>query len=638
MREPSVVNSRVLDLLIEWEERQTIGRPVPPEELCRDYPELLEDVRDGVNQLTRIAQIMAGQADPTDAIAPTVPGFTLLEEIGRGGMGTVYRARDLTLDRVVAIKFPHASGGAILPRKRFEREMRTLALLSHSHIVSIHSAGWAGSRPYFVMDHVAGGNLAQQRPHLSGNCERIAGILEKVARAVCHAHQRGVIHRDLKPSNILIGANGDPLVSDFGVAALLAGESVTSEAGETPTRGKVEDTRVTRTSKVVGTLAYSAPEAFLGSTGKPSPATDVWALGVILYELLTGALPFPDSDENTLRTRIANANPPSPRTLKSGIPRALETIALKCLSKEAGGRYQTAGAVADALTHWTRWHVTRQRRRWLALAAGALVAAAGGIYLTRPEDLEVRHATKMREAKEQLLRGETVILIPEAGEPLSFHTRLGATRTGLNSEGVFFVAAGSPALVELLTDPGTDRYRISAEIRQDGFLGDAMVGVYFGHSVTRTKTGDVHVFALLRFSDLGSQAEQIKEADQPSKSLVGLDWLCLVSPVTTGKDWRRRNGTSREYVPPGPYHPPGPWRQIAIEVQPEQFRATFDNLPLRDFQQKPIVSWTKQELPKLVPQLVGHEVNATPRGGIGVIVHGAEVSVRNVRIERLESK
>lgn len=229
MNDPSGLDPVLLDLLIEWEERNAAGTPVTPEELCRDCMERIGDLRQQVERIARIDPLLSlSEATVSTALA----GFELHEEIGRGGMGVVYRARDLSLDRVVALKIPFRAAGGVVPRKRFEREVRTLAKLRHPNIVSVFSAGLAGDTPYLVMEYVPGGSLAERR-EVAGTPVKAAALLAKVARAVDAAHAAGIVHRDLKPSNILLDAQCQPLVSDFGVAALLAGESMTTSE-ETP--------------------------------------------------------------------------------------------------------------------------------------------------------------------------------------------------------------------------------------------------------------------------------------------------------------------------------------------------------------------------------------------------------------------
>ena len=218
----------VLDLLVEWEKRKAAGNPATPEELCRDCPELVDELRRHVEQIAGLDPVLA-LTSPGEVEWPTIPGFELLGEIGQGGMGVVYRARDLLLDWVVAVKVPFGGPNMALPRTRFEREARTLAKLRHPSIVPVHAAGLVADTPYFVMDYVGGGSLAERMGEVAGTPGRVAALMVQVALAVDHAHAAGIVHRDLKPSNILLDEAGRPFVSDFGVATLLAGESLTAK-------------------------------------------------------------------------------------------------------------------------------------------------------------------------------------------------------------------------------------------------------------------------------------------------------------------------------------------------------------------------------------------------------------------------
>jgi serine/threonine protein kinase len=397
------VNPDVLDLLVEWEDRNAAGRPVSAEELCRDWPEQLTDVRRQLAKLARLAQLIALDPGP-----PAIPGFDQLESIGQGGMGDVYRGRDRTLGRIVAIKTPRMRAAAI-SRARFEQEARLLAQLRHPNIVSIHMAGFADSVPYFVMDYVSGGTLAQRRNAYLADPSGLAALMECVARAVEHAHCNGVLHRDLKPSNILLDVTGQPLVSDFGVAGLLAGPAEGSVADTTADGSDSYATKMTGTNAVVGTTAYTAPEAFTDPSAPRTTAADIWSLGVIMYELLVGQPPFLARTDHDLRRQITYDEPVAPRRANRFVDRDLQTICLKCLEKEPGSRYLTAAALADDLGRYfagrpilarpvslvervAKWS---RRRPWesslTAAMLVALLAAAVAIVLSRDRE----HATRI---------------------------------------------------------------------------------------------------------------------------------------------------------------------------------------------------------------------------------------------------
>jgi serine/threonine protein kinase len=290
--------------------------------------------------------------------------YELLDRIGRGGMGVVYRARQRSLNRIVALK-KIAVGDFASPSAlaRFRREAETAARLDHPNIVAIIEVGENGANPYLVMRFVQGHSLAEclhewELPPQarSGDATRaqlrITRLLSTVARAVDYAHRRGVLHRDLKPSNILLDAEGIPHLTDFGLA-----KSLDHDAG------------LTQTSELLGTLSYMAPEQ---AAGKPvSCAADVYSLGAILYEMLTGHPPFEGPKMDVLR-KVLESDPPQPRLVNPAIDRDLATICLKCLDKDPTRRYESANALADDLGRWQRHEPIHARqagpvvrvRRW----------------------------------------------------------------------------------------------------------------------------------------------------------------------------------------------------------------------------------------------------------------------------------
>jgi WD40 repeat protein len=258
--------------------------------------------------------------------------YELLGEIARGGMGVVYQARQKSLNRIVAIKAirsgPLASPAEV---RRFRIEAENAAQLDHPHIVPIYEVGDHGGLPYFSMKLIEGGTLAEHIGTLHQEPKQAARLLATVAEAVDHAHRHGILHRDLKPANILLDARKEPHVSDFGLAKDLGGECKTQSGA------------------IVGTPSYMAPEQAAGGANRLSTAADIYALGAILYELLTGRPPF--REETALETLllVRSAEPVRPSRLRPKLPRDLTTICLKCLEKEPARRYSSAGALAEDL-------------------------------------------------------------------------------------------------------------------------------------------------------------------------------------------------------------------------------------------------------------------------------------------------
>ena len=270
---------------------------------------------------------------------PDGPGrigpYEIIEELGRGGMARVFAARQSGLGRIVALKALPVGGGAAAELElRFLREAQTVARLRHPNIVAIHDSGRTAGHVYFSMDYIEGGDLARRLREQPFTPRAAAALVEKIAAALAYAHAEDVLHRDLKPSNILLDGE-EPRLADFGLAAQLeAGGDLTAASG------------------VLGTPHYLAPEALHRGSAALSIGSDLYALGVVLYELLTGRTPFAGVSPAELAALIDRTEPPAPRLLAPAVPRDLETICLKCLERDPARRYASAAALADDLRHF----------------------------------------------------------------------------------------------------------------------------------------------------------------------------------------------------------------------------------------------------------------------------------------------
>jgi tRNA A-37 threonylcarbamoyl transferase component Bud32 len=351
-----------------------------PRGLC---PQCL--VRRGLEESATVSESAADEA-------PAGPGrsslarlryfgdYELEEEIARGGMGVVYKARQCSLNRVVAVKMilagRLAGEGDV---RRFLTEAEAAANLQHPNIVAIHEIGEHDGQHYFSMDFVEGKNLADVARQGRMPAERAARLVKTVAEAIHYAHQRGILHRDLKPHNVIIGSNGEPRVTDFGLAKRLEGGS-----------------ELTRTGAVLGSPSYMAPEQAGGRQDQAGPPSDVYSLGAILYELLTGRAPFQGATPAATLMAVMNEPVTPPAKLHAGVPKDLETICLKCLEKQPERRYATARALAEELGRFLNrepilarpagvprrmWSWT-QRHPWvLAGAAAVLLLGLSGLAL-----------------------------------------------------------------------------------------------------------------------------------------------------------------------------------------------------------------------------------------------------------------
>ena len=298
---------------------------------------LLRDLSSGSVDLTLVRAFDSAEAAPPRGRGPTrwpvVPGFEILEELGRGGMGVVYKARQINLNRLVALKMVlagvHAGPVALA---RFHKEARAVASLQHADIVRIHDVGQADGLPYLCLEFIDGGSLADQIDGRPQDITQAAWTIRILARAIHAAHLQGIVHRDLKPANILLTADGRPKITDFGLAKRLG-----------------DDTNQTRSGMIVGTPDYMAPEQASGQADDAGPLVDQHALGAILYELLTGRPPFRGSTPSDTIEQVRTQEPVPPTRLQPKVPRDLETICLKCLQKEPHRRYADADALADDL-------------------------------------------------------------------------------------------------------------------------------------------------------------------------------------------------------------------------------------------------------------------------------------------------
>ncbi len=363
-----------------------------PEDACAESPELLPKVRARLERLQRVEdqiEVLFPSSNPAapgnlsrrsrtpDPKLPQIDGYDVEAILGYGGMGVVYRARHLKLDRTVALKMLLAGAWASQHElARFLREAQAIAGLQHSHIVQVHDAGELEGRPYFTMEYVEGGSLAQELAGAPQPARRAAELVSTLAGAVELAHNKGIIHRDLKPANILIASDGTPKIADFGVARHV-------DCGP----------ELTLSGARVGTPSYMAPEQALGKVDAIGTSVDIYALGAILYEMLTGRPPFrADTASETERQVIAEEPAPlsAARLVTPNSRRNVETICLKCLSKDPARRYARAADLADDLQRFLNGQPILARPvgpaeravKWAQRHPAVSLTISGGILLT----------------------------------------------------------------------------------------------------------------------------------------------------------------------------------------------------------------------------------------------------------------
>ncbi len=546
------------------------GRPVPADFVAEAPAELRAALAEELRAL--VAELEGEAGGPPPGATPVTPAFRRVRAgggedgpprrlagcdvvgvLGRGGMGVVYKGWQRELKRFVALKVirdARLAGPEDL--LRFRREAEAAARLAHEHIVRIHGVGEHEGLPVLCLEYVSGGSLAE---HLRGRpqaAEAAARLVETLARAMEHAHRQGVIHRDLKPANVLLrppdGAAADapspwhvcsPMVSDFGLA-----RSLGSDAGLTGGR-------------VAGTPSYMAPEQAGGRSAEIGPATDVYALGAILYEMLTGGPPFRGEDVAQTLTQVLMADPVPPSRLRP-VPADLETICLKCLGKEPGGRYSSAAALADDLRAYqegrpirarpTPWweHLTRAARRHPLVAALILVAAgglAGGAGLAawqagraeQARGLAVRERARA-EARQARLEVDLALGLCEAGEVRQ--GLAGLARGLLIAEG-----AGADELVRpIRVNLASWRTQLARPAGTRGHAGRVMatapweliLGERLGKPQLRTlavcpRTGRLATGGEMALVQMWGRAGGPLHAPLPADAWFGLSWMTVLS-------------------------------------------------------------------------------------------------------------
>jgi serine/threonine-protein kinase len=510
----------VTELVQRWRELRALGPAPSARELCAACPEHEAEVALRI----QILEALRHNEDPTPAAStaveegapeavedwPRIPGYEILAVLGKGGMGIVYKALHLPLKRTVALKMILA-GERASPQNlaRLRREAEAIALLHHPNIVAIYDLDEHEGRPYFTMEFVAGGDLKSRLDGTPWPMEAAVGLIERVARAVDAAHGRGIVHRDLKPGNVLLTPDAVPKVADFGLAKYLGGE-VTQ----------------TRTGILLGTPGYMAPEQAAGQNDRVTPATDVWALGVLLFELLIGQRPFTGSSWQDVTGKILHSPPPRPRTLRPDLDPALEAILLKCLEKKPERRFATAGELADELARWRRGEPTRTyplgwraagrrflRRHALACAALAFLALTVAVVL-----LLFRHFDEneeLRAIERDLAAGRSVTLIGPTGGPRWHVIREGGSASQVSAwpDQPCTVYTGKACLVELVRDPKSRRFRFQAQVKHLEAFPSSEAGIFVGHETRVTSRGTLHSILKMAYGDAAAGARAAKEGN-----------------------------------------------------------------------------------------------------------------------------
>jgi serine/threonine protein kinase len=656
------------------------------EKYAKDKPELATQLRDvlAALELVHRPDVEAGLADTDPNLGEPLGDFRLLRESGRGAMGVVYEAKQLSLNRTVAVKvLPFAA--ALDPRhlQRFKNEALAAARLHHEHIVPVYSFGCERGVYFYAMEFIEGLSLAviieelrrlaglvladPQRtgPHLpppfapsapghdtaqmgalttEGSIHSLA-YFRTVARlglgaaeGLEYAHQKDVLHRDIKPGNLLVDGRGSLWIADFGLAQMRS------------------DARLTLTGELVGTLRYMSPEQALAKRVVVDERTDVYSLGATLYELLTLEPVFNGRNRQELLRQIAFDDPKPPRRLNRHVPRDLETIVLTALAKGPDHRYPSAKEMARDLQRFLNYEPIKARPeglpRWLwrkacRHAASILLGLAAVItsvvlllfllHLNKPSPDEV--ATKLQQhalaaLTQDLDLKKKVSLIGERGRPGYFHLITDNTPAKIveASDGAFSFQDWEHGLVELLPDPRLDRYRFSAEVRHERQTNqESRVGIYFAHSKHADGATDAHFHCNVAFNDLVDVGAPGPNGVHRGNA-VGLQ----VHRQPPGGLINHKASVEKAeflFLPARPVGALGPWRKIAVEVRPETIKVFWEGncivttpraILMRTA--RPLSARPDKPLPANFPRFA-------PHGGLGLFVSLGVASFRNVTVE-----
>jgi serine/threonine protein kinase len=576
--------------------------------------------------------------------------YEVLAEIARGGMGMVFKVRDPRLGRVVALKM--IRGGSFCnpeELRRFQREAKVQAQVTHRHLLPVLDVGEHKGEQYFTMPYVAGGTAAKRLQEFVGQPKKAVAVVEKVARAVAYAHQQGILHRDLKPSNILLDEEGEPLVADFG----LAKQTDSSE-------------QLTRSNQMIGTPPYMAPEqADPGSLHEVTPRTDVWSLGVVLYELLTGKLPFPGKTNTEVFAKVRRQEPPPPRRYLKDLDPALEKIILRCLEKEPTYRYPTAADLADDLAKWQKGEKVapspvpfsvRLRRRldrwpvlkllgaaalalllvvilWLALPPRGAehVGSAPQVAETRPQEQDY-----WAWVREELRAGRSVPLIPTVGGPVKMGERLGNIRDMLSQHEryrSFYVLGDGICRIPLLPQGCLpESYRIRLRLKHDT-PKFGVVGIYaLCNRVSLPDGREAVCYVSLTIGKHGTVEDEYKRSNSVLWLWGHLEpvgaWAAQVKPRT----WE--NSTPQ---PPSKLGPPPQdgWRTLVLEVRPKYVRIYLDGTQLEQVGTRHFLPAQRNVKPPL-PVTPEEAPNAfATNGELGLFAYSAGMTVQDMVVEPL---
>ena len=616
--------NRALDLIFhEYTLRGELGQRPAREEYYQRFPQWrnelqhLFDVEDSLGTDPLFKMRIEGGPESR------LEHYQIIKVIGNGPLGRVCKVRQLSNGSVAALKTLSSENTPDVDR--FRMGVKEQADLKHPNIVQVFDIGVAqDGSPCFSMEFAEGGNLEERIHGKPQPAEEAARLVRTLAEAMEYAHRAGVVHRDLKPANVVLTADDVAKVTDFGLAKRLD-----TEGSRTPT------------GEILGTPPYMAPEQAAGRAREIGPHSDVYSLGAILYEMLTGRPPFQGKTLVETLQKVLTKRPIRPRKIESRVPRALESICLKCLEKKPRRRYGSAQELAGDLGRWLSgerpsahsWFALLDRtlRRHALAATATLLFVCAAVVV--PMVIYLSHPDRIQEwVQRELEQGRPVTLMGESGRPLwsQWRTAKGDVRDFLSPDGYFTVentARFEPGLLELITDPKRQSYRMSVMVRHNLTAQEqGKVGVYFAYSRDETFQGSEHFFCTLEFNDAHDLANSQLKA--PGNMLL---FNLRGFPDTNSQ--QISHALWAHYFPHVPMaRGSEPWHRLVLEATPKQVRTFWDNVPA--------VTLTRSELDQarhaMLADQAGEKVAPfAVQSALGLYLFQASASFQGITIEPL---